>query len=67
MVRVEDRGGETEVREAGTRRDVVRHEDVRLLNFRKGLITKLGNTDPFEIPVYETSIMEVLQTLGCVV
>jgi len=28
---------------------------------------KLEDTDPFEVPMYETSFVEVLQTLGCVV
>ena len=26
---------------------------------------KRGDTDPFEVPVCETDIVEVLQTLGC--
>ena len=60
-------GHKTEVREAGTGRDIVGYEDVRLSNFKKGSVTKLGDTDTFEIPVYEMSIVKVPQTLGRVV
>jgi len=43
----------------GTRRDVIGYEDVRLLNFRMGSVMKLEDTDPFEVPMYETSIVDV--------
>jgi hypothetical protein len=35
QVRVENHSYKTKVRETGTRRRVVRHEDVRLLNVKK--------------------------------
>jgi hypothetical protein len=48
------------------RRRVVGHENIRLSNVKKG--NQLRNeetTDPFEIAVRETGIMEVFQTLSC--
>ena len=67
MVRVEDRSNEIKVREAGTRRGTVGHEDVRLLNVKSESVTKRGDTDPFEVTVCEADTVEVPETLGCVV
>jgi len=67
LARVGDRGGKIEVRETGTRRGVVGHEDIRLLSVTKGLVAKHRNTDPFEVPMREIDTMQIHQTLGCAV
>jgi len=65
--RVDGNGHQPEVREAGTKRGVVGYEEVRLGSVKRGSIEKWINTDPFKVPVCETGVMEVPETLGCTV
>ena len=65
FVGVDGHGHKTKVRKAGTRRDVIGHKDVRLLNVKTRNRSQSEETDSFEIPVCETGTMEVLQSLGC--